>query len=131
MEIYQCLADKCDNSPMPREIHFSEWLTDELRARNWTNADLARAAHLSPQAIGHYVNQLRSPGADALRKIARALGYAPEDVYRVAGILPEHHVQEIYTASELYLLQLYRASPDIIKDAVIAVLASWDKNNQS
>jgi transcriptional regulator with XRE-family HTH domain len=68
---------------------FSEWLTDELRKRGWSQADLARAANIHRQVVSTYINGRRSkPDEDVLRSIARAFKMPPEEVFRAAGLLP-------------------------------------------
>lgn len=69
---------------------FSDWLIREMNTRDWTQADLARASGLSRQAISNYISgRVAKPDENALKEIARALGYPPETVFRIAKILPE------------------------------------------
>ena len=68
---------------------FGVWLQEELDKRDLKQADLARMSGLKRATINRYVNQIRTtPDPDALKAIARALGYKPEDVFRIIGILP-------------------------------------------
>jgi transcriptional regulator with XRE-family HTH domain len=65
----------------------SAWLTEELRKRDWTQADLARKSGISRQVISRYINQERTkPDEDILAALAHALGYPPEILYQAAGI---------------------------------------------
>jgi len=68
-------------------MNFSQWLSDELKEREWSNADLARKSKLSRQSIGYYLTG-RIPDADSMVKIARAFGVTIETVYRHADMLP-------------------------------------------
>ncbi len=68
-------------------MKFNDWLLQQLSDRDWTQAELARQAGLTKQAIGNYIAS-RIPDEDALRKIARALKLPPELVFEKAGILP-------------------------------------------
>jgi transcriptional regulator with XRE-family HTH domain len=69
------------------DMKFENWLINELKSRDWSPADLARQTKLTPQAISNCV-QGRIPGGPALRKIARAFKLPPEEVFRIAGVLP-------------------------------------------
>jgi transcriptional regulator with XRE-family HTH domain len=66
---------------------FAEFLTEILRERGWSPAELARASGLSRQAISNYLNEARrTPDEHALAALAHALGYPPEILYQAAGI---------------------------------------------
>lgn len=66
---------------------FNKWLLDQLRERDWTQADLSRAAGLTSAAVSKYING-RIPDKESLRKIARAFKLPPEFVFEKAGLLP-------------------------------------------
>lgn len=86
---------------------FSEWLTEQMVVRDWTQADLARATGLSRGTVSNLLNNVRSPGSDVLRSIAKGLNLPPETVYRTAGLLPkkpaiDEQIEEImYEAAQL------------------------------
>lgn len=68
-------------------MDFSKWLSGQLRARDWSQSDLAHAAGLTRQSISYYLSEKsKQPDEFALRKIASALRLPPEEVYRAAGI---------------------------------------------
>lgn len=67
---------------------FSEWLLLELKKREWSQADLARAAQVSRSAISEIISGRRQVGKDTANAIAEALKIPPEHVFRAAGILP-------------------------------------------
>lgn len=67
---------------------FSEWLVNELRKREMTQADLARASGISRGGISNLINQVRNPDAETCLAIARALNLPAETVFRAAGLLP-------------------------------------------
>lgn len=68
---------------------FSEFLLTEMSKRDWTQSDLARAAGLGRGTLSNVMNNVRQPGKDTCRAIARALRLPPETVFRAAGLLPE------------------------------------------
>ena len=67
---------------------FADWLLGEIRERNMSQSDLARASGVTRAAISDVVNGRRMPGKVLLNGVARALSIPPEQVFRVAGILP-------------------------------------------
>lgn len=68
-------------------MKFNDWILSQLRARNWSQADLAREANLTRGAISKYMID-RIPDESALRKIAKAFKLSPEYVFEKAGLLP-------------------------------------------
>jgi transcriptional regulator with XRE-family HTH domain len=65
------------------DMKFNNWLLDELRKMDWSQAELARHSGLTPQAISNYI-QGRIPDDDALKKIAHALKLPDVEVFRAA-----------------------------------------------
>ena len=71
------------------DTKFSEWLSKKMKERNWSQSDLARASGLTRQAISYYLSEKsKQPDEFALQEIAHAFKLPPEEVYRVAGLLP-------------------------------------------
>ena len=64
------------------------WLLQELETRGWSQSELARRAHLGNATLSRIISGSRQAGPDAALQIARALGEAPENVFRLAGLLP-------------------------------------------
>lgn len=67
---------------------FGDWLTTQLDEKGWSQAELARRAHISQPTLSRIISGLRQVGPDAAAAIARALGQPPEKVFRLAGLLP-------------------------------------------
>jgi transcriptional regulator with XRE-family HTH domain len=72
-------------------VDFVNWLEVELRNRDWRPADLARKANLDKSVVSRILNSERRPEPETLIAIARALRLPPEQVFRVAGVLPSPH----------------------------------------
>lgn len=71
------------------KTNFSDWLTDEMEKREWTQSDLAHKADVNRQVIWSYINRKRvKPDEDVLSAIAKAFKMPPETVFRAAGLLP-------------------------------------------
>ena len=69
-------------------IDFSDWLFEELIKRGIKPAELARKAGLDKGIISRILNRERRPEPETLTSIARALRLPPEQIFRVAGLLP-------------------------------------------
>jgi len=67
---------------------FRDWLLLTLEEKGWSQSTLARAAGVSPAAISDALSGRRGVGKSLATKIARALRLPPEEVFRIAGILP-------------------------------------------
>lgn len=71
-----------------RNMTFNDWLEQELKNRRWRQTDLAQAMGMSDSTISHLLAGNRNPGPDLCNGIARAFGIPPEEVFRMAGLLP-------------------------------------------
>lgn len=69
-------------------MSFNDWLEQELKRRRWRQTDLAQAMEMSDSTISHLLAGNRNPGPDLCNGIARAFGIPPEEVFRMAGLLP-------------------------------------------
>ena len=74
-------------------MEFSDWLIQELNARDWTQADLARASGLTTAAISRLISGSRGAGPETCTAIANALKLPPEFVFRKAGLLPTERTE--------------------------------------
>ena len=70
------------------EMTFNEWVEQELKSREWRQADLARVMGSSEGMVSMVLRGERKPGPDFCNGIARAFGVPPETVFRMVGILP-------------------------------------------
>lgn len=67
----------------------SEFLTDKLNKRGWSMRELARrSGNISHTYVADVVGERTPADADFCIAVARPLGYAPEEVLRIAGFLP-------------------------------------------
>lgn len=68
-------------------MSFVDWLSSEMRERDWSQADLSRATKLSRQAVSHLLSgRSKSPDYDTLKKIASGLDLPLAVVNAAAGI---------------------------------------------
>jgi len=82
--------------------NFSAWLEDELSARNWRPADLAKQAGLPQATISNILNGNREVGHKVAVLIADALELSPVYVFRRAGLLPpEENAPSDFTYEEI------------------------------
>ena len=108
---------------------FTEWLTEEMKRRDWRNSDLAQAAGISDAQISRVISGVRQPGPDFCTALARGFGIDPVFVFRQAGILPEARDPE----DEPRLREMYaimKALPVDLREEVIAY-AIWRQSRQT
>jgi transcriptional regulator with XRE-family HTH domain len=67
---------------------FSLWLGKELDQRGWSRSEAARRGEISPSSLDKVMGGFGNPGVRFCRGIARAFQMSPEEVYRLAGLLP-------------------------------------------
>jgi transcriptional regulator with XRE-family HTH domain len=67
---------------------FPDWLLERLNEKDWSQSDLARAAHIGRSSISEVLSGRRQVGRELATSIANALKLPPEQVFRAAGILP-------------------------------------------
>ena len=74
---------------MSKDVSYGEWLQQELKQRDWSQAQFAHMIGKSRSVIGRIINQVnkeQDPGT--CLAIARILNYSPVTVFRIAKILP-------------------------------------------
>jgi len=67
-------------------IDFKDWIEEELRQRDWKQADLARAAGMDTGYLSRILNGMNNAGVETCVAIARAFNYPPDLVFRKEGI---------------------------------------------
>jgi len=67
---------------------FSEWLTKQLKRREWNRSDFARRANIPPQTVQTWTSGRSIPDPASCDLIADVLGIAYQEVMQVAGHLP-------------------------------------------
>ena len=72
---------------MVNDVSFSEWLNEQVRLGQWTQAGLARAAGLSASTVHKMLNsKIKQPSTESCRRIAKALEMSTNTVLRAAKI---------------------------------------------
>lgn len=96
---------------------FGEWLDREIMNRGWSQSEVARRGVVSASAIQQVVAGITRPGPKVCRAIAKAFEMSPDEVFRLAGLLPiaggpkaRERRRVVYEAdTEELLLSLWRA----------------------
>lgn len=68
--------------------NFGSWLLQELKTRDISQADLARASNITSAHMSRIISGERNPGKEALASIAHALRLPADLVFEKAGLLP-------------------------------------------
>jgi len=73
-----------------------DWLRAEREKREWSQSDLARKVGITRQTVNDYESRRRTnPDEKILVRISVVLGYPPEHLPRLAGLLPPAiHIDE-------------------------------------
>jgi len=81
---------------MPNNLDsFLNWLEGTMRAKNVTQADIARTGLIRSSSVSMlFSRQVKSIGVDMCKAIAAATGTPLETVYRKAGLLPPINLTE-------------------------------------
>jgi len=67
---------------------FTDWIDSELKRRGWSLNELARRSGMSSASVSMVLSEQRKPGTEFCRSVADALQVPPEEVFRLAGLLP-------------------------------------------
>ncbi len=73
---------------------FVEWIEEQVRARRWSNSELARQAGLSAGGISMVLNGKQKPGLQFCFGVAQAFNEPPEKLLRLAGFLPSRPARD-------------------------------------
>lgn len=71
------------------KLEFREWLESEMKHRGMTQAGLVKASGLNRGMVSMLLSGERNAGRETADKIARAFNLPPENVYRIAGLIPK------------------------------------------
>ena len=89
------------------------WIEDKLQETGWSQRELARRAKVSHSMVSKVINREKSPGLDFCIAIANAFEERPENVMRLAGLLPPSAGKlDDLSEEEAELVKLYRLLAD-------------------
>lgn len=83
-----------------------EFLEAEMEKKGWKQADLARASNLDSAVISNIINGRRRMGEETAKAIAHALQLPPEEVFRIAGLLPPVSKERSQLSELTYLINM-------------------------
>lgn len=79
-----------------------DWAGRELETRGWSMRELSRRSGLSVGTISDVLNDRANPGLDFCVGVARALDVPPENVLRMAGLIPRRTTRQEMIDEILY-----------------------------
>lgn len=91
---------------MSNRQNLSNWLQAELHSRDWSQSELARVSGLHRAIISKIILQGSDPTPETLEAIAKAFKIPPEQVYRIAGILPPIPDEDPWIKEQEYKLRM-------------------------
>ena len=102
---------------MGSKEEFVFFIKEELTIRNWSNAELAKRSGISQAHISRVLNSDYLPGIDLLKSFSHALNVPVEQLFRLAGLLPEKKELEPEKERMLHLFsQLEHKEKQLILD---------------
>jgi len=108
---------------------FSTWVTTELRARNWTFAELARRSKLlSPQNVSAVLRGDRNPSLEFCKGLAEAFTMRPEEVLYHADLLPAPLAP---VHGEEQVVRFFRCLSAQARNYILTTLAALAGQNRS
>lgn len=91
------------------ESDFFTWIAEETDKRDWSNNELGRRAGLSSGTISLVLSGQRNVTEKFCIAIAKAFGEKPQDVLRLAGLLPPSAgSMNDLSEDEGHLIEMYR-----------------------
>lgn len=66
----------------------NNWIIEQMKLREWSQRELGRRSNYSHSMISDVLSGNKSASFDFCAAIAKAFGEQPEDVFRLAGLLP-------------------------------------------
>ena len=84
----------------------ADWIRNTRNMKGWTTGELAKRSGLTSNAIWQYENARRTvrPDPGALARIAEALSYPPQMLWKMAGLIPTASKEEDEAADRFTLL---------------------------
>jgi transcriptional regulator with XRE-family HTH domain len=67
---------------------FVEWINTELNQRGWSRSEAARRGGFSPSTLDKVIGGFSHPGPTLCRGLAKAFERPPDEVFRLADLLP-------------------------------------------
>lgn len=74
---------------MTQQEQFITWLNGELDRRGWSRSEAARRGEVSASMMDKVIGGFSNPGIEFCKGVSRAFKMPLEEVFRLAGILPD------------------------------------------
>ncbi len=107
------------------EKEFVTWLIQQINVREWGNSELARRAQLAPSTVSMVLSRQKRPGLNFCVGIARALNKPPEQILRLAGLLPSKPEADSQVEEAVYLFQQLDEDK---RDLALRTLRAWGED---
>lgn len=77
---------------------FSNWLIEEMRERDWSQSDLARASGLTRQAISYYLSdKSKAPDREAEKKLPKTFETIATVAAKITGVFMGNFMKEFHS----------------------------------
>jgi transcriptional regulator with XRE-family HTH domain len=107
--------------------NFGRWLLQELEDRKMSQSELSRLSGLSRGTLSNLISGTRGRGPDSIEAIARAFKMPPEQVFRVAGLLPPKADADEWIEEQAHKMSLLTPGKRQMAERLIDALLEEDK----
>lgn len=84
------------------ETTFAQWLDQELLNRGWSQSEAARRGGFSSSTLDKVIGGYSRPGLVLCRGLSRAFGVSQDEVFRLAGLLPNQAAPRVRARRIVY-----------------------------
>ena len=107
--------------------NFGKWLLQELENRDMSQSELSRLSGLSRGTLSNLISGTRGRGPDSIEAIARAFKMPPEQVFRVAGLLPPKPDEDAWVEEQAHKLSLLTPGKRPMMSKLLDAMLEEDK----
>ena len=112
-----------------QRLAWSRWFTDQLRDRQWSQADFARRSGINTGQVSTWATGQRLPSYESAACIAETLHVAVRDVQAAAGLIEPEGDVDPRIATFVDLMKRVRWTPDRLTTQR-ALLEAWVEADQ-
>lgn len=103
------------------------WILEQMNLRGWTQNDLADRVGVTRSQISSIVTGRRGPSNELLIELSRAFRVSQEEVFRVAGLIPDKSKDKRSEFLVSRIMSLPESDQDIVEAFIDTMLERNEK----